>query len=129
MIYTQFVSIPDGQYHFVKKPYMEGYIVHDVDCHPSQLATVKKPYIIGIDKRNKNPLKESLSNMDNQSMFDNGFIICETLDDVYKERAKIIHHLQMDLKNHFNDILNKFENEIRNTKHYELLEKYPEVMV
>ncbi|RLC45143.1 MAG: hypothetical protein DRH57_08560 [Candidatus Cloacimonadota bacterium] len=127
MTYEKLVSVPDGQYYFVKKPYMDGYAVIDVDAIISQLTTIKAPHIYGKDKRNNKPLKELLSVMDNQST--NHFIIAESLDELNKERTKVIYSLQMDLKKHFNKILGEFENEIKNTDHYKLLEKFPEVMI
>ncbi len=128
MIYNQFRKLPNGQYHFVKKPYMDGYELHECDSNISQLATVEHPWVKGIHKTTGKPMKQTMDDMDGMSG-DKIYIIAGSIDEVQRERVKVIYRLRMELQKHFDDILSEFDAETSKSEYHLNVEKYPEALV
>ena len=128
MVYTQFTNLPNGQYYFTRKPYMDEYDLIDCDVIISQLTTVEQPYIKGIHKTTGKPLKQRLVDMDYMDG-NKKYIIGSTITDVERERVKIIHRLKLSLQSYVNNILERFDTEISKSEFNSNIEKFPEALV
>lgn len=132
MIYDNFSNLKDGNYYFCKKPYMDGYDMFDADNHISNQVSLRKGVIIGTNRRTGDKMSATARDMDNGYVASIGVsqsIIGDTVEEVAKERAKVIFRLKSELEDYFGSVLNKINDNLKKTNYYEILEKNPEVMV
>ena len=125
MIYETFSELKDGFYYFAEMPYMDGYDLIDYDTRISPKIKVLNGILSSHNKQTNEPIHRSAKVMDEKHTC----IICDTEEEVKKEKLKVLSRLKKDLSLHCDSILGAFDSKLSETDYNIEIEKYPEVLI